>query len=84
MNQPDLVGNPEELTNAWFTQVLHANNYDASVKGFTVDRVGIGQVARCYRFELDVEGDKNAPRSMNWQRCMPPPGMANPWMAVRG
>jgi hypothetical protein len=56
----------ETITAEWLTARLReAGHDDASVRDFTATRVGTGQIGKCVRFELDLEGGTPAtPRSL--------------------
>lgn len=60
------IPTPETITAAWLTDRLReAGHPTAEVRGFTSARVGTGQIGRCIRFELQVEGgDPTTPRSL--------------------
>lgn len=64
MITPSIMADPADITSEWLTQVLHQNGYDASVNSFEYKQIGTGQMARCFRFSMDVVGDESAPRSL--------------------
>lgn len=64
MNNPSIMADPADITSEWLTQVLQKNGYDASVNSFEYSRIGTGQMARCFRFSMVIDGDENAPRSL--------------------
>lgn len=55
---------PEDVTAFWLSDVLRHNGFDATVVGFAVKQIGTGQMARCFRYALDIEGDERAPKSL--------------------
>lgn len=57
---------PETIDAGWLTARLRdAGHAGATVRGFTKQRIGTGQVGMCVRYELDVEGgDEATPRSL--------------------
>jgi phosphotransferase family enzyme len=60
------IPTPETVTSAWLTERLReAGHLTAEVRNFTRERVGTGQIGKCIRFELRVEGgDPTTPRSL--------------------
>jgi hypothetical protein len=64
VNKPSLIAQPQDVNTDWLTQVLRYNGYEASVNSFSVEQIGTGQMARCFRYSLNVKGDENAPRSL--------------------
>lgn len=69
MNKLDLVADPHDIKAEWLTSVLRANDFDARVNAFTVDRIGTGQMARCFRYTMDIEGAPDAPTSLIGKFC---------------
>lgn len=61
MNNLPIMADPAELTDEWLGQVLQNNGYDASVKSFEYHQIGTGQMARCFRLSMEIEGDESAP-----------------------
>jgi len=61
----DQVPSGESITASWLTGVLHdAGHPEARVRSFTATQIGTGQIGKCVRFTLDVDGDSTAPRSL--------------------
>ncbi|HYC54678.1 MAG TPA: phosphotransferase [Candidatus Binatia bacterium] len=56
----------ETITAAWLTDRLRAAGHAAAtVRSFSAARVGTGQIGKCIRFALDVDGaDDSTPRSL--------------------
>jgi hypothetical protein len=56
----------DSITTSWLTEVLHAAGHrDVSVRGFTRTQIGTGQIGKCIRFALDLDGsDPTAPRCL--------------------
>jgi len=50
--KPGIVGNPENITAQYLTEVLRYANIDATVTAFTASNVGTGQVGQNVRFAL--------------------------------
>ena len=62
--QPELP-TPETIDADWLTAQLRAAGHArATVRGFTARRIGTGQIGKCIRYALDVEGDVTAPTSL--------------------
>jgi hypothetical protein len=54
-----VIEQPSDLTASWLTAAIGAG----AVAGFTVERIGTGQMSECYRVDLtydEAEADKNA------------------------
>lgn len=49
--------NPTDITPRWLTEVLTINGFTGSVKGFTSESIGTGQVGENVRYTLTGEGD---------------------------
>ena len=64
MNNPSIMADPSDVTSEWLAQVLQKNGYEASVSSFEYDRIGTGQMARCFRFSMEIDGDESTPRSL--------------------
>ena len=64
MQVPGICPDPAVVTSEWLTAVMHRNDHDANVDSFHYDQIGTGQMARCYRFSLKLDGDQSAPRTM--------------------
>ncbi len=56
----------DSITASWLTDVLHAAGHRATrVRDFTRTQIGTGQIGKCIRFTLDLEGnDPTAPRCL--------------------
>lgn len=54
----------ESIDAAWLTERLRAAGYDAEVRDFSRLQIGTGQIGKCIRYDLRVEGDPEAPRSL--------------------
>jgi len=55
----------ESITASWLTDVLRsAGHPTVRVRSFAATQIGTGQIGKCVRFVLDVEGDATAPRSL--------------------
>lgn len=57
MPDPVIISDPEQITAAWLTDVLHHAGVDAAVSDFTAASIGTGQVGENVRFELQGTGD---------------------------
>lgn len=56
---------PDAVTAEWLTDRLREAGYEtATVKSFTATQIGTGQLGKCIRYEMDVDGDESAPRSV--------------------
>ena len=57
---------PETIDAPWLTERLReAGHATATVRGFTKQRIGTGQVGMCVRYELDLDGaTESTPRSL--------------------
>ncbi|HKR90257.1 MAG TPA: phosphotransferase [Phenylobacterium sp.] len=66
MSQALAIPDAEQVSAAWLTEALRAGGLtDATVKSVSTGRVGTGQAARAYRFELEYERpDPSFPRSI--------------------
>lgn len=53
------IERPDDLTPAWLTETLGAGRVD----GFTVERIGTGQMSECYRVALSY-GEGTGPASV--------------------
>jgi hypothetical protein len=51
---------PADLTAGWLTAVLNCS----AVSGFTVERIGTGQMSECFRVRLTYDGDTRGPDSV--------------------
>jgi hypothetical protein len=60
------IPTPENLDAAFLTEVLRRAGFPRSeVRAFTAERIGTGQLGRCYRYRLELAGDAaGAPRSL--------------------
>ena len=60
------IPTPDSITAEFLTGVLRAGGHPAAtVRNFTRDRIGTGQIGLCFRFALDLaEGDPTTPRSL--------------------
>ena len=60
------IPSAESITAEWLTHRLHeAGHETASVRSFTQTQIGTGQIGKCVRFALDVQGnDPTAPRCL--------------------
>ena len=59
------IPTPESIDAAFLTELLRRNGHPrARVTGFTSERVGTGQIGKCLRFKLELEGDATAPKSL--------------------
>lgn len=63
---PDEIPTPESIDSAFLTRVLRSAGFEsAEVLDFAAERIGTGQLGRCYRFRLELAGDGyGAPRSL--------------------
>ncbi|MDY6995058.1 MAG: phosphotransferase [Actinomycetota bacterium] len=57
--RPRLLERPTDLTADWLTEVL-----GHGVSGFTVDRIGTGQMSECYRVGLQYADGESGPGSV--------------------
>ncbi len=66
MNASGEVIAPEDIDAAWLTDRLHEAGHDgARVRAFEATRIGTGQIGKCIRYALDVDGgDEATPRSL--------------------
>jgi len=59
------IPTPEQIGSAWLSDRLRdAGHQGACVRAFTATRVGTGQIGKCIRYALEVDGDPSAPRSL--------------------
>ncbi|TRW79671.1 phosphotransferase [Mycolicibacterium sp. 018/SC-01/001] len=58
-SQPPLLEHPSDLTVGWLAAVL-----DRDVTGFSVTRIGTGQMSECYRVQLDYPEGGDGPDSV--------------------
>ena len=60
------IPSPEQVSAVWLTEVLQADGRDVVVRGFEAADIGTGQLGRCIRYRLDLDGaDASAgPRSV--------------------
>ena len=60
------IPTPESLDAAFLTAVLQRAGFrGAKVLGFSAERIGTGQLGRCFRYRLELAGDAaGAPRSL--------------------
>jgi Ecdysteroid kinase-like family len=49
---PDFPATPDDMTAAWLSAALHANDVNAEVASFTQQRIGTGQIGQNVRFTL--------------------------------
>lgn len=55
----------EAIDANWLTARLREHGHpDATVRSVRKGQIGTGQIGKCIRFEMDVEGDDAAPRSL--------------------
>jgi len=54
----------ESIDATWLTAALRSNGFSAEVKDFTRRQIGTGQIGKCIRYDMEIEGDPNAPRSL--------------------
>jgi len=60
------IPTPESIDADWLTRMLRDAGYPgASVRGFESERIGTGQLGRCFRYRLDLAGGAgDAPRTL--------------------
>jgi hypothetical protein len=60
------IPTPETIDAAWLTARLRESGHTgASVAAFRAERIGTGQIGKCIRFQLELEGDaRGVPRSL--------------------
>jgi hypothetical protein len=60
------IPTPESIDSTWLTRLLHANGHaGVRVIRFRAERIGTGQIGKCIRFALELEGDTaGAPTSL--------------------
>jgi hypothetical protein len=63
---PDPIPTPESIDADWLTEVLRsAGHRDATVRSFSSETIGTGQLGKCVRYELELaEGSGDPPRSL--------------------
>lgn len=54
----------ESIDAAWLTAQLQRQGFDAEVQSFTRKQIGTGQIGKCIRYDMDIQGDPAAPRSL--------------------
>lgn len=54
----------ETIDAAWLSERLRAAGYDAEVRDVSRRQIGTGQIGKCIRYDLQLEGDPDAPRSL--------------------
>ena len=54
----------ESIDAGWLTQQLRKQGFQVQVTGFQRTQIGTGQIGKCIRYDLEVEGDDSAPRSL--------------------
>lgn len=60
-----VIPTPATISADWLTAQLRRGGYPgATVRGFTAERIGTGQIGLCLRFSLDVSGAPDAPRTL--------------------
>lgn len=64
MDRPEFIADPHDVTPEWLGQVLGHGGYDVVVKSLDARQIGTGQMARCFRYVLELEGDAGAPTSL--------------------
>lgn len=65
MSEMPEVIHPDAVTAEWLTDRLReAGHQSATVRSFTATQIGTGQLGKCIRYALDVEGDETTPRSL--------------------
>ena len=59
------IPTPEQIGTEWLTDRLReAGHPGVRVRAFTATRVGTGQIGKCIRYALEVDGAPTAPRSL--------------------
>ena len=62
------IPTPEDVDASWLTERLQAIGHDVAVAAFTSADIGTGQLGRCIRYELELEGGDReldaAPKSL--------------------
>jgi aminoglycoside phosphotransferase (APT) family kinase protein len=60
------IPTPDAIDAAWLTELLRANGHPGvRVAAFRAERIGTGQIGKCIRFALELEGEtRGAPRSL--------------------
>ncbi|MBQ74896.1 MAG: hypothetical protein CMQ20_07710 [Gammaproteobacteria bacterium] len=63
---PKAIPTPETISADWLTEQLRKNGHaDASVRDFTLERIGTGQSGMCMRITLNLQSESTtAPRSL--------------------
>jgi len=64
VRSPGIVVDPADVTSEWLTDVLRYAGHDTTVRGFTSQPVGTGQMARNERFVLRCDDPDAAPSSL--------------------
>jgi len=64
LDRPASIADPREVSPEWLGQVLRHAGYDVVVKSLEARQIGTGQMSRCFRYVLEVEGDERAPTSL--------------------
>lgn len=60
-----VIPTPATISAEWLTTQLRRGGYpSATVRGFTAERIGTGQIGLCLRLALDIEGAPGAPRTL--------------------
>jgi hypothetical protein len=60
------IPSPERIDREWLTRMLHDAGFPGvAVRGFAAERIGTGQLGRCFRYRLDLDGaGPEVPRSL--------------------
>lgn len=59
------IPTPADVDAAWLSDCLARAGHAGTVRGFTAERIGTGQIGLCMRYRLDLEGaDATTPRSL--------------------
>jgi len=63
---PNQIPTPENVDATFLTRMLRSAGFESvRVTGFAAERIGTGQLGRCFRFRLELAGDASgAPRSL--------------------
>lgn len=54
----------ESIDSGWLTEQLREHGFDVQVTGFQRKQIGTGQIGKCIRYDLEIQGDEAAPRSL--------------------
>lgn len=55
----------DSISAEWLTERLHSAGHPATVRSFTAEQIGTGQIGKCVRFTLDLaNADAATPRSL--------------------